>query len=333
MKTFITCLLPGLFMLAPYAAQAGGRPPVLYQHQWTLPAPTHGAVRLDLDDQDVHMQVVPGDKVEVKVVIRGDADDKRDLVKRYKPVVETLGNDVVIHSKDNDGDWHWSFFGDESQALITVTLPKAVPVRFDLDSGDFTFKGGHDHASLAGNVDYSDVMIHASPRKLDLSTDSGDVRVTLESPAKRVEVKSDSGDVTFHGKARNITLNTDSGDARIVGRFDHATMKTDSGDIHAAGLTGTVRARTDSGDILAGWEQLEPGARIDMQAESGDISAVVPAHAKLRGVISTDGGSITSDFTGRYNKAHTHLELEGPVKAAQVQIDTESGDVELRKGD
>lgn len=325
-----------LFALAAFAATTGiacadDAPPVVYSHHWTLPANANGAVRLDLDTQDVQMRVIPGDTVKVAITIRGDADDKQDLIKRYKPTVKTDGNDVVVASPHHRHSWHW-FSSDHSHSLVEVELPAGMAVHFKIDTGDFNFEGGSDRAPIDGSADTGDLTIHSAAREVKLNTDTGDIRVALSQSADVVSIGADTGDIHLDGNVKRLKINTDTGDIAVTGTSGDADLVTDTGDIDVRGLHGSLKARTDTGDVTAIWQQVASNARIDIDSDSGDVTAILPARTQLKGIASTEGGSLDSDYAGDYNRNHNRLRLSGSAGAIPIHIETDGGDVDLRKG-
>ncbi|HET7306906.1 MAG TPA: DUF4097 family beta strand repeat-containing protein [Gammaproteobacteria bacterium] len=330
MKPLDTLIVVVALALSANSAYASA--PILYRHHWSVSADVHGTLRIDLDSQDVRMRVVPGDKVNVTVTIRGDADHKQELIKRYKPTVKRDGNDVVIRSPHQDHEWRWFSFNDDTSALIEVVLPPGMAVHFKVDSGDVSFDGPHDQAVINGRADSGDIGIRAASPMLDVTADSGDVRVTLSQPAKRVTLAADSGDVHFEGGANELKIKADSGDITAIGPTGNADLHADSGDIRVNGLSGSLRAEADSGDVEAEWRQLASDAQINVKADSGDVTLTLPGNARLRGEARTENGSLDSDFPGNYNKDRDRLTLSGSAAAVPVQIQTQSGDIDLRKG-
>lgn len=329
-----TSIAPFAFLvLAASAGIAHADSPVIYSHQWSLPAHTDGAVRLELDTHDVRMHVVPGDVVKVSLTIRGDANDRQELIDRYKINVSAEGNDVVIASPyRDDDDWHWFSFGNDSGALVEVALPPAMAVHFKLDTGDFRFDGEADRAPISGRTDTGDVRVHAASRRLDLATDTGDVQVRLSQPAETVSIGVDTGDVRIDGGAKRLDINADTGSITASGLFGDAEIRTDTGDIDITGLEGSLKASTDTGDVSARWRQAAAGTRIEIVADSGDATVILPAGARLSGKVTTDGGTISSDFAGDFNEDRDVLALSG-TSGVPVDIRTDTGDVELRKGE
>ncbi|HET7370976.1 MAG TPA: DUF4097 family beta strand repeat-containing protein [Gammaproteobacteria bacterium] len=332
MKLFIA---PFAFLvLTASAGIAHADSPVVYSHQWSLPAHTDGAVRLELDTHDVRMHVVPGDAVKVSLTIRGDADNRQELIDRYKINVSAEGNDVVIASPHrDDDDRHWFSFGNDSDALVEVALPPAMAVHFKLDTGDFRFDGEADRAPISGRTDTGDVTVHAAPQRLDLATDTGDVHVRLSQPAETVLIGVDTGDVRIEGDAKRLDVNADTGSISASGQFGDAEIRTDTGDIDITGLGGSLKASTDTGDVDARWRQVVAGARIEVVSDSGDATVTLPAGTRLSGKVVTDGGTISSDFAGDFNDDRDVLQLSGAAGATAVHIRTDSGDVELRKSE
>lgn len=330
MQRRISMIILAALTMTSCAAWADSDLPVVYRHQWSLTASPNGGVRLDLDSQDIQMRVRPGKTVAVTVTVRGDADDRAKLIDRYVPTVRTQGQDVIIRSPQNHAR-RWFSFNRRSRALVEVALPPGMKVDFKLDSGDFSFNGESDRAPLAGRADSGDIEVRSASRIIDLNADSGDVRVTLSQPAERAALSADSGDVRFAGGAKQLDIHADSGDIFASGQTGDATIDADSGDIRVMDLGGSLRANADSGDVTARWRRLPPNARIDIRTDSGDVSAALPADARLSGRVTTEGGSLDSDFAGRFNTKRTRLDLPGRQGAASVRIRTESGDVNLHK--
>lgn len=332
MKRIYPLFLLAALSLAACAAWSDGLPPLIYSHQQSLPAHADGTIRFDLDSQDVSVQVRSGNTVQVKVTLRSDADDKRKLIERYVPVIETEGNDIVIRSPHLRENRRAFWFNNRTETSVEVALPPGMNVHFELDSGNFAFNGPGDRASITGSADSGDIAIRSAAQALELEADSGNARVTLDKPAQRVRIHTDSGEIRFHGDVQRLSLGTDSGDIVAAGRVQDAELKTDSGDMRIVGLEGSLRAKTDSGSIDAHWHRLSAGAAVHVRAGSGDVTVTLPADAAVTGVLATGSGELRTDFAGRFNTERTRLDLNGKPGAVPVRIETGSGDITLNEG-
>jgi DUF4097 and DUF4098 domain-containing protein YvlB len=321
-----------------YAEAAVAAPPIIYQKAQSLPAQSGGAVRLRLGSQDVAITTHPQRTVKVTVTIRSNAnskDEKRKIIKKLVPTIEAQGKNVVIqsrHNEDNGGWFNFSGFGSHNvNAKVAVVMPAAMSVNFKLGSGDFAFDGASAHTKITGDAGSGDVHIHSASAQLDIDTGSGDQHIQLAQSAGKAALRASSGDITFSGGAQRISIDTGSGDIDASGRSGRARLQAGSGDIEISDLTASLRAETGSGDITARWTRLGPQARISAEAGSGDVELVLPADAKLRGALVTDGGDIDSDFPGASHDHGRRFELTGGQSAIPVHVQTGSGEIDLEK--
>jgi hypothetical protein len=243
---------------------------------------------------EVHISGSLGEGVE-KLVIDGDA-----------------GNLVVrVQYPKQIGAWR----GDRTGP---TDLQLQVPLRAELDidsvSADVDIDGVAP-GELSIETVSGKVIAAAAPQHVDISSVSGDLRVTVNSAD--VKVQTVSGDVTLAGRlGGQIHAETVSGRLSIDttgGRVRRLATGTVSGDVslHAGLLDGgEIKVETVSGDINVRMPR-SVSARVSGESFSGDLSA---PGAKIRKEEFGPGSS----FEQRYGSG-----------AGEIRLETFSGDATL----
>jgi len=211
------------------------------------------------------------------------------------------------------GFFSWSSDTQMGDTTLEIKVPRGAALKIEAVSAD-VIVGGVDGASL------------------NVESVSGKLR--LDSGAKQLEIDSVSGNVDLTAKS------------------DKAHVETVSGNIRARGLGGEVRLETVSGDIdadNAGYRLLDAGsvsgdlnlrgapaadANIAVKTMSGDVHLRLPDSAPARLRAKTFSGDIRSDFGKVFEPDHgpgANLDATLGSGSAQVQIETFSGDIEIRK--
>lgn len=265
----------------------------------TRPLDPHGKVEIDnlkgrievraWDRNEVHISGSLGAGVE-KLVIEGGGDD---LVVR------------VQYPKRSNGT---------EPTLLKLQVPLRASLDVDSVSADIDIDGVASQQlgieTVSGNV-----VAAAAPRRADIDSVSGDLRLTLNSDDVRIETVS--GDAVLkgrlggevHGETVSGKLSIDS----LGGRLRRLTAGTVSGDtVLAVGLAdgGEIRSETVSGDVLLRMPA-DLSARVSGESFSGDLEA---PGAKIRKEEFGPGSS----FEQRYGSG-----------AGDVHIETFSGDATL----
>ncbi|MGH8272252.1 MAG: DUF4097 family beta strand repeat-containing protein [Gammaproteobacteria bacterium] len=309
-------VLPALLLAFPVLALA--RPPLIYHKVANLAAHAGGAVQLSLSSHDVVVTVKTGDAVSVTTDIwaaTGSDESKAKIIARYAPKVSAAGNDVVVRSPRNHG-WHFGFgWGESPQAQITVVMPADMNISYRLGSGDFRFDNDGAASSIKGESGSGDVYVVSASKQLGLKAGSGDMLVKLANASAAVKLDTGSGDIGFSGTADSLSLGAGSGDITV----NDAAAKSAS-------------ISTGSGDVVAHWQTLTAGASISGGAGSGDLLMYFPASTVIGGRISTGSGDVNTDFPATIHGSHHSYTLAGGPGAIQVEVNTGSGDVTLRKG-
>ncbi|MEV4107800.1 DUF4097 family beta strand repeat-containing protein [Nonomuraea sp. NPDC049695] len=131
----------------------------------------------------------------------------------------------------------------------------------------------------------------------------------------RVDVSSDSGDLTLRGLSGELKARSDSGDLTLEGLSGQLKARTDSGVIEADDLAAKhAEVETDSGDVDLTFDG-QPD-KVVTTSDSGSISIRVP-QGPYNVVAKTDSGD-------------KHITAANdPSAARQIQLTSDSGDLEV----
>ncbi|MFT3896289.1 MAG: DUF4097 family beta strand repeat-containing protein [Thermomonas sp.] len=238
-------LLCTLLLTAPLLGHAGER--------CRFEAPR--ALDLDLNDvtgitvltneHDVHVRGVDGSGG----AVRGRAcASKRDALDSLQVVQRRQGSQLVIEAKSDDRLQGWHVFGDRYAHLdIGISIPKSMPVKLEVGSGDANVENV---ASLDAHVGSGDLDAKRVPGRVTASIGSGDAG--FSDIGALVVDSVGSGDLDANGVRGDVRIDSvGSGDAtlkRIGGGVDVGSIG--SGDLDADGVGGDLRVRSiGSGDI------------------------------------------------------------------------------------
>lgn len=203
---------------------------------------TQAVTALDLHSDSGHMTVKTGSDGEIKV--------ERTLYwYNTKPTIDEKFEGTTFKV--------WDDQNCNCGIDYTITVPKSVSAKIDVDSGDVEI------ADVTGAVDLSadsgNVTLRNLPGALTLKVSSGDIEGTgLTGPSAVVEASSGSVELSFGNAPNSLDLDVDSGDVTIrVPAVDggyRTDVKADSGDVDTSGVqsnsasTRTIKIDVDSGN-------------------------------------------------------------------------------------
>ena len=199
-------------------------------------------------------------------------------------------------------------------STLVIDVPLLAEVEVDGVSTDIDVQGVAGRNLVIGSVSGGVVAVGA-PRKADISSVSGDLRLNLNS--RDVAVESVSGSIALRGRiGGEIKAETVSGDIRIDTRGEPARRLD----------TSSVSGNASYAGALA------PGGRINVESVSGNIRLSLPRglSARVRG----------ESFSGRLSAPQARIDRPkyGPGAsfehsygegAGEVRIETFSGNAEL----
>ena len=268
-----------------------------------------------------------------------------------KIIIERKGTAVLVRLYSDRGN----FFGlsQSGRARFTAHLPS----RF---TGELTAAGGSGDTSAeafnlktmeirssSGDITAEDIragtialsvssgditMKRISGEAVSLKASSGNIEIDDTRAENQMRIGVSSGDVLIGsviGKSTELKLS--SGKLRI-GSLDSEETRIDSssGSIAIASARGGLDLSGGSGKTLIGMETVERPIRIDVS--SGSVELKLPPEAGFNTRLSTNSGSIRSDFEIIGDAAADKHLVEGRVNGGgpPVEIRGSSGGIELK---
>lgn len=221
--------------------------------------------------------------------------------------IQLVNGDVTICLDDDPGA-DVRLDGDVEQLEVRVNDNGVLSIRQgNTASSSFFF-----HRGLAT----ADVEV-TLPRRfwefLQISVTNGDIEVGDGLEARKLAIKTTSGDVTFGGvKCTEISFKSASGDLEGSGDSESFQAESASGDIQFSGAIGSLRATTASGDIQVDGSvrelhctsasgdvevstELMP-EQVDISTKSGDCELSMPGGQGFTLQFSTVSGDLDTDF-------------------------------------
>jgi len=272
---------------------------------------------------------VAGDQVTVNANTAGtsgnhrvDTDLEIYLPRKAAADIATARGTVAVHDRTGDlkiSNSHGDVEVGGLQGSVSVSL-RGGSVRADNVRGDF---------SLNGRV--NDVTIENVQGGVRLAGDFfGSTR--LAKVSNSVHFQSSRTDMEIANLDGDLLL--ESGDLRASSLAGPTRVITRSKDIRLDNFTGNVHIEDNNSDI-----ELTPGklplGNIQITNRRGRIQLVLPANAAFRLDAHATRGEISSDFPGLNIASRAHdSQATGTVGSggAQIQLSTERGDIEIRKG-
>jgi DUF4097 and DUF4098 domain-containing protein YvlB len=213
-------------------------------------------------------------------------------------------------------------------------------VQIQQSSGtDLTVKSSSGDVSLTGSS-FTGAVI--------LSTNFGDVSAA-DSKAGSISAETNSGKATLQGLQVTAGLTARSGFGDVVVKTSTAgsyDLNANSGHVTAEDVQGAVKAHSDYGDVTVGGKDavldlssnsgsvtftgsLGMGASV-LHSNFGDIDVTLPADAQFHADLSTNFGSIHSEFPILATLTDsTHLVGSVGTGGPTIKASTNSGDVHL----
>ncbi len=291
------------------------RVPLSTRETKTFPSAPNKLVRVDATSLDVDVTVAQAPAISVEVEINARSSSRaaaRRFVENHAPVFDDSPATLEVRQPSRrPGAVVFGFLN--ANAKLRLTVPPECRLEVRTSSGDVTL-GGDATASgpVRVNSTSGDVTVTGGVKELIVKTSSGDVTVRRE-PLAALEADTSSGDVTL-----------ESGSARAI-------VDTSSGEVRLEKLAGALSADTSSGDVAASWAALASPAKVRVRSSSGEVRLRIPEAAAVRGRIATRTGSIRSDLQGSGGRGEREVVFDAPGEAAEIDVQTSSGDVTLHR--
>ncbi len=278
------------------------------------------------------------------LVVPAMADQEVDETVKAKAnglvTVENIAGSIEIVGWDrNEVQVEGQLTGDAEKLIIDDGKKTRIKVKYPRHNKNL--KGGADlviHVPSGSRVDVECISATIDVRgvtgDIDVESISGDV--TVSGKCKSVEAESISGDVTVDCDTRKVSIESISGTVEATGRESNVHAETVTGGIKltfdrflnakVGSVSGSARV---SGDLDADGD-------FSFEMHSGTLRLTVPSDVSADFEIETFSGGIDNGFGQKSRKTSKYapgreLEFTNGDGEAQVQIDTFSGDVIIKK--
>lgn len=205
--------------------------------------------------------------------------------------------------------------------LIDARETDRIRVDFDANLDDDSTRALIERAVVEQR---GDEVVVALPRRSGFIRRSPEIDVRITVPLHcRVDVRTESGDLTTSGRLGDAQVKTGSGEVRIELTAD-LRVQSGSGDVIVGAHDGTATVTTGSGDVSVRLA----GGSARLSTGSGDIR-VDRSDAPIQ--INTGSGDVSVDATEADVTANTasgdqHL---GRVCRGRVRLNSASGDIHV----
>jgi DUF4097 and DUF4098 domain-containing protein YvlB len=208
----------------------------------------------------------------------------------------------------------------ETELEVRVPARKDVTVRGVSASVEVEgVTGGVSASSTSG-----DVSVTGSPRLVSANSTSGGVELDVNT--RTVRAHTTSGDISIAGRVQeSVEVNSTSGDVEVTGSVPEVSSETVSGNLSISGVSRRASAATVSGSVsiedatvqFLSFESVSgelhfsgnllPGAAVNAESHSGDITLQLPGNTAVDFKLNTFSGDIENQFgpaaqrTSRYS--------------------------------
>jgi len=336
--------------------------PYNYTDELQQPFPANGSLRVVSDRGDVRLIAWDQNtiKVEVQKKVNADSQSEADKINAAtKPTIVVSGDQVTVNANTAGSGNH------RVETGLEIYLPRKAAVEISTThgkvdvhdrTGDVKISNSHGDVELGGVQGNINATMHSGALRADnlqgnftLDGRLGDV--TVENVQGSVRMTGDyfgttriskiSSTVHFISSRTDMEmakldgdLVLDSGDLRVTSLAGPTRVNTRSKDIRLSDFTGSVHIEDNNSDI-----ELMPGklplGNIQITNRRGRIHLVLPANSAFQLEAHATRGDISSDFSSLNIQNHEHdAQATGTVGSGgpQIQLSTERGDIEIRKG-
>jgi hypothetical protein len=167
---------------------------------------------------------------------------------------------------------------------------------------------------LTGNGVQAKVDYHLHvPRRLELSVDNTNGRVSVTGTAGKARIGTTNGAIELEHAEGNLRAETTNGSLRLLD------------------LAGSVRAETTNGGIHAQLSRVE--GDLSFETTNGSISLQLPSSVRASVDASTSNGTVHSDFEvsgGKTGRHHLHGDINGG--GGKLVLSTTNGGIRISSG-
>ena len=289
-----------------------------------------------------------------EMVHRGSDDEARKVMDELRPKVETSSGGAVVTVPQKDG----------ARVDLTVEMPAASYATITAENGDVTADGltggiqvtdSHGEVKLediAGDaqahMDQSDFSAHNMQGKVLVDGNGDDVTLSEIKGAARIDgefygdihMEQMSGAVHYQSSMTTLdiprldgSLTLDKSDLSVSRAAGPVRVLAKSKDIDLTQIAGDAHIEDSDGDVdLA---TASPLGNIQVTDHTGNVIVTMPEDAAFTVTGSTSQDeAVRTDFPLHMSTDGGRQTLNGTVGhgGVQLQLETEHGNLELRKG-
>ena len=337
--------------------------PYNYTDELRQPFPAGASLRVACDRGEVRLIAWDENNIKVSVQKRvvAESQSSADAVNAAtKPTITVAGDLVTVNANTSRAtgnhrvDTNLEIYVPRKAAADVATAHGTVAVHGR--QGNVNINNSHGDVELGGvqgnvNIQMRGGSVRADSLRGDLNVNGRLNDVSVDNVQGSVRLTGDFFGTTHIAKVTNAVgfhssrtdmdlaklegdLTLDSGDLRASSLAGPARVVTRSKDIRLSDFTGNVHIEDNNSDI-----ELTPGklplGNIQITNRRGRIQLVLPANAAFQLDAHASRGEISSDFPGLNVQNRSHeAQATGSVGSGgpQIQLSTERGDIEIRKG-
>lgn len=201
------------------------------------------------------------------------------------------------------------------------------------------FNTGHKELTLTvpEALSFDNVVIRAASAEIEavnlaaetLSVSTASGNMDINCAANTISLNSASGDIQLDQKDKAGEVSIDTASGRIdanLSRVNTASLESASGKIQVTAVSvNSISAKSTSGAVSCELEATPSECKL--HAVSGEVTLNLPDDSDFTANISTTSGDFKSDFALKKDGS-TYICGSG---SAHIDIETTSGDVEIRK--
>jgi len=324
--------------------------------------PADGTLRVTSDRGDVTVLAWDQGKIKVSIqkrVMTDSDSDAQQVNESTKPKITVADKIVSLNANTAPAgrrrvDTNMEIYIPRNAAVEITDGHGKLVVRNR--SGDLKLNTAHgdvDVNNVQGNVNINmrkgnvqaenvlgDVAISGTGNNISVSNLRGALQLTgeyfgdiaLSHIAKTVRFNSAKTDMELAKLDGDLAM--ESGDLHVTNFNGPSHIVTRSKDIHLEDVAGDIRIQNTNGDVEVDAHKV-PLGNISVDNRKGDVKLVLPPNAGFRVDGRTSRGDISSDFDElKVNSSEPESSISGTVGSggAQVRVNTEHADIEIRKG-
>ncbi len=272
------------------------------------------------------LEIVPGEKSQLVVVVENQLDDPKQFKRRVESKRGRLLIDEDFLGRTVHGGTQWTIYVPQSAQLRSV--------EFSTASGGFTLEDVNVE-DVETDIASGGVSIRSvKAKEFDLSTASGAIEIE-DCQVDMVDAQSASGSVSAENvTAEKLELSTASGEVNInLCQADRIKASSASGRVEVNSVNGKeMDLSAASGRVVA--EDCHINESAEMSCASGDVRVHFPRLPSYYLNASSASGDVlleVSDFGENFTMTLTKRADKGRVKCPFKYTDQET--VRLHRGD